>query len=317
MIEKWAKERKVDFQGALDGQEAINFHGVSNPLLKFHGCMTRGRLATLWTQGQLGEPAVQAKVTSCTQWITQNLPGKHLVVVGFWTDWGYLNDVLADAFTISTASSVTVVDPSSSAELRAKALRLWTKLTGLSHNFEHVSELGSDFLDELRTSYSASWAKKFYSLASPAATAAGIAVTPTPDGLTSDELYYLRQDAEGRPYNRAATLKEPAVGATLAALTHFELLHAGATKEGAWLRHGAISVRVVNGAGRELAEMRDSFREPASIPQSDYVVCAGAFELGTPAKLIEGGSPLSVVKPGSGGTSSWVTREAAQAALGI
>ena len=31
-----------------------------------------------------------------------NLPGRHLVVVGFWTDWGYLNDVLTEALTIET-----------------------------------------------------------------------------------------------------------------------------------------------------------------------------------------------------------------------
>jgi hypothetical protein len=60
------------------------------------------------------------------------------VVVGFWTDWGYLNDVLAGAFTINTALSVTVVDPSPATSLQTKAPLLWARLNSLSTIFEHV-----------------------------------------------------------------------------------------------------------------------------------------------------------------------------------
>src|SRR5439155_2376254 len=97
----------------------------------------RARETTLWTQGQLADPVVQERIQSCSQWMNLHLPGKHLVVVGFWTDWGYLNDVLADAFAINSASSVTVIDPSNTADLQAKAPTLWAKLNALSHVFEH------------------------------------------------------------------------------------------------------------------------------------------------------------------------------------
>jgi hypothetical protein len=317
MIEKWAKERKVSLQGALNGQEAVNFQAVSNPLVKFHGCMDRARRKTLWTQGQLAEPDVAATVTSCAQWITQNLPGKHLVVVGFWSDWGYLNDVLASTFAIQTAASVTVIDPCSAPDLEAKAPALWAKLNALSADFEHVQESGADFLDELREAFSVSWTKKFYNLGAGPAAAVGFAVPPSPGGLSIDELYNLRQDAEGRPYNRAATLREPVAAAGEAALTHYQLLHAGATQEGAWLRHGDRAIRVVNGAGQELEAMRDSYREPPSIAQPDYVVCAGAYDLGTPAHLISSGSTRSVVKAKPGGGAKWITRAAMNGALGI
>jgi len=317
MIEKWAKERRVSLQGALNGQEAVNFQTVSNPLVKFHGCMDRARTKTIWTKGQLVEPDVEATVTSCTHWITQNLPGKHLVVVGFWTDWGYLNDVLATAFTIQTASSVTVIDPSPAPDLEIKAPALWAKLNALSADFEHVQESGADFLEELREAFSMSWTKKFYGLSSEPAAAAGFAVAPSASGLTMDELYKLRRDAEGRPYNRAATLKEPVAAAGEAALTHYQLLHAGATQEGAWLRHGTNAIRVVNGAGQEVEAMRDSYREPPSISQPDYVVCAGAYDLGTPAHLISSGSTRSIVKAKPGGGAKWITRAAMNGALGI
>src|SRR5271156_5265565 len=30
---------------------------------------------------------VQARVASCSQWMNLHLPGKDLLIVGFWTDW--------------------------------------------------------------------------------------------------------------------------------------------------------------------------------------------------------------------------------------
>ena len=100
----------------------------------------------MWTQSQLAEPAVEERIRTCAEWMNLHLPGKHLVVVGFWTDWSYLNGVLANAFTINTASSVTVIDPSPTADLQAKAPNLWDKLTTLSNAFEHVRASGNDAL---------------------------------------------------------------------------------------------------------------------------------------------------------------------------
>jgi hypothetical protein len=171
LIERWAEERKIAMQGALTGQEAVDFASITSPLIKFHGCLQRGRELTLWTEGQLAHPVIQARVASCSQWMNLHLPGKHLIVVGFWTDWGYLNDVLANAFTIDSASSVTVIDPSPTADLQARAPNLWVKLNSLSLVFEHVQASGADALEELRTAYSKVWARKFYALvaAPPAA----------------------------------------------------------------------------------------------------------------------------------------------------
>jgi HIUase/Transthyretin family len=53
LIEQWANARKIALRGALNGQEAVNFADTPSPLLKFHGCLTRDREETLWTQGQL------------------------------------------------------------------------------------------------------------------------------------------------------------------------------------------------------------------------------------------------------------------------
>src|SRR5207244_1667355 len=63
MIESWAEERKIAMRGALTGQEAVTFNNTG-PLIKFHGCLHRDRERTLWTQGQLAESVVQARVAS-------------------------------------------------------------------------------------------------------------------------------------------------------------------------------------------------------------------------------------------------------------
>jgi len=319
MIELWAEERKVAMLGALTGQEAVTFHSVSNPLLKFHGCMQRAREQTLWTQGQLTEATAQARVKSCTDWMNLNLPGKHIVIVGFWTDWGYLNDVLSTALAIDNAASVTVVDPCSTACLQSKAPELWTKLNTMSHSFEHVRASGADFLEELRTEYSKTWVRKFYAFGAPLANAAGtpIAATANPDGLSCNDLYDLRRDAQGVPYTRAATLKAPTVDSAQAAFVHLKLLNAGAVKHGPWLEHAGRSIRVVNGAGQGLEEVKSRFKEPATMTQADFIVCAGALKLGVPAKLIPVGRSASVLRPAGGIGSEWLTHDEAEAALGI
>jgi hypothetical protein len=129
MIEQWANSRKIALRGALDGYEAVSFADTPAPLLKFHGCLTRDREETLWTQGQLTDAAVTARVVSCSDWMRVHLPGKDLLVAGFWTDWGYLNSALADAMNTQAFGSVTVIDPQDNVTLQGKAPSLWARLT--------------------------------------------------------------------------------------------------------------------------------------------------------------------------------------------
>ncbi|MFN3946275.1 MAG: hypothetical protein ACK4K7_15230, partial [Allosphingosinicella sp.] len=265
----------------------------------------------------LAEPAVQARIQSCAQWMNLHLPGRHLVVVGFWTDWGYLNDVLSDAFAITNARSVTVIDPTASAALRAKAPELWDKLTTLSAAFEHIQESGAEILEELRVAYSRSWARKFYALGQPLAAASGIAHTPLADALACDDLYNLRRDVEGVPYTRAATLRAPPADSAEAAFAHIELGNDGAVQAGAWLAHGGRTVRIVNGAGQGLSDMREAHKEPPNLVQPDIVLCAGAIDLGVPARLIATGKGASIVSPAPGGGAKWLTRTDARTELGL
>ena len=315
MIERWVQQRKISIDGAIDGHEATNFSGATSPLLKFHGCMQRRKEETLWTKVQLSDSTVSDRINSCSQWINLHLPGKHLVIVGFWTDWGYLNEVLANAFTITNALSVTVVDPCTEVELREKAPQLWQKLNALSGSFLHVQESGDTFLAELRLAYSKTWAKQFYALGKPSAAELGITTKPSPDALTTQDLYDLRRDAEGVPYTTAASQKSPHSSAGEAALTHIMFLDSGAIQSGAWLEIAGRKIRVVNGSGRELSDIRQSHKEPAAIEQPDIVLCAGAMDFGVPGRLIASGEGSSVVSPAPGGSAKWLTREQALSEL--
>lgn len=320
LIENWAFEKKVAMRGALTGIEARDFMRDSSPLIKFHGCMQRNRETTVWTKAQMNEQEIQNRIQTCSQWIALNLPGKHLVVTGFWTDWGYLNDVLATALAIRNAGSVTVVNPDSSQVLRAKAPVLWDTLTQMSGHFEHIETSADTFLNELRTAFSESWVRKFELRGQRAAAQSGAptgialnaAGAPVAQPTDVDDLYDLRRDIEGTSYSSAARMKEPPASATQVALVRQQLVDAGAMPERSWLRLSGRSIRVVNGGGRTLSEVRTLYREPPGTRQPDVTICAGADDLQVPVNLIRDGQNHSVVRPKGGTGSEWMTTEQAR-----
>jgi hypothetical protein len=321
MIEEWAHANKVAMRGAMDGQEAVRFADVTRPLMKFHGCLLRKPEETLWTKAQLTAPAVKQRVESCSMWMQLNLPGKDLLVVGFWTDWGYLNDVLATAMANQPFTSVTVIDPLDSAALQSKAPMLWAKLTAGGILFQHVQASGAEALEELRIAFSKVWGRKFYELGRPLLEAEGkvfgSASRDSLDTMECDHLYDFRRDAEGVPYNRAARKKEPAAEAAEAAFAHLLLIGSGAARDGAWYVRGGRSIRIVHGSGRALSTVREHYNEPPTAREADIIVCAGARDLGVPGSLISSGRGASVVRPAHGGGSRWLTLEQARGALGL
>jgi len=316
LIEHWARARKIDMQGALDGREALAFHETS-PLLKFHGCMWRLRKQTLWTQGQLGEPEIQQRIQACADWMKLMLPGKDLLVVGFWTDWGYLNEAFANAISATPFGSVTVVDLASIPDLQARAPTLWTTLNPGNTQFKHFQASGTDALKELRIEFSKVWLRRFFALAAPLLANEGRDCPPIDPKIACDDLYDSRRDAEGVPYNRAARTKEPVESSAQAAFVHHLLLQAGATQEGPWYRKGDRRIRVIHGAGQAMNSVRQRYDEPPATVQPDIVVCAGAMDLPVPGNLMRLGENQSVVRPLEGGPARWLTFEQARGELEI
>ena len=72
-----------------------------------------------------------------------NLRQKDLLVVGFWSDWEYLNAVIGAALIDVQPLSVTVIDLSPTNALEQKAPQLWEIAHAENVTFEHVQESGA------------------------------------------------------------------------------------------------------------------------------------------------------------------------------
>jgi hypothetical protein len=317
LIEQSAQLMKIAMIGALNGREALELTKDANPLIKFHGCLTRKR-ETLWTQGQLADPTIADRINSSSEWMRLQLPNKDLVVIGFWTDWGYLNDVLANALDTGGFNSVTVINRADAAGLEAKAPRLWAMLNAGTVTFLHVQGSSTEALEELRIAFSQFWLRRFYALGQPLVVDAGMAyVAMDPVMISIDDYYRCRGDAEGKPYNQAAQEKTPSGNAGQAAFFHHLLTQAGAARDGAWYLFRGRQIRILNGGGHGLNSVRERYKEPPASRQPDIVVCAGAVDLRMPGTIISSGTGMSVVRPGPGAGPIWLTLEQARAELGI
>src|SRR5260370_40886356 len=249
------------------------------------------------------------------------LPGKDLLVAGFWTDWGYLNSVLAVALNTQAFGSVTVVDPLDDATLQGKAPELWARLTMTGIQFQHIQASGDEVLEELRVSFSKVWGRRFFELARPLMEAEGrvfpSTTADTLDSLECEDLYNFRRDGEGVPYHRAARSKTPGRESGAAAVAHTLLLEAGAARDGAWYTYAGRRVRVVHGSGQVLSTGREQYKEPPTLPEADIIVCAGALDPAVPGSLISTATGKSMVRPAAGGRSRWLTLEHAKMEVGI
>jgi hypothetical protein len=318
LIERRAWDYGADFRGSLDGDEATARNRLQGPLLKFHGCSHRDPPSTVWAPSQLHDPAIVDRINKSKVWIAANLRQKDLLVVGFWSDWDYLNRVIGDALQGTDPLSVTVIDLSGAADLEQKAPDLWA----LSHQphvtFTHVQESGADALDELRHAFSESYLRQVLAAGRAAFEAAtGVGCDPAwlnVTGLDSESMYDWRRDAEGVPAGRPATTNRPRDGEALGCF-HLMLRRAGAVQQPQGYTLAGRRIRVINGAESILSSVAARFVEAPAVASADVFVAVGATELGLPAHVVRAGTPGSVVRPAAGG--EWLTFERAQVELGV
>lgn len=160
LIEQGASQLgEGDFEPSLDGASA-SITRAHSPLLKIHGCV-HDKDHTLWCQSQLWHgnsygPNIQLRkrLVSSRDWLIGNLAEKDLVIVGFWTDWPYLNKTLLACLRSLTPPFVVLVDKAPAEDLKKKAPRLWRWAERKSVQFKHVREGANEFMEELRRMYS-------------------------------------------------------------------------------------------------------------------------------------------------------------------
>ena len=160
LIERSAWDYGADFQGSLDGDEAILCGARQGPLLKVHGCSQRERRSTVWAPSQLTDPVIRDRIDKSKIWMAAELRQKDLLIVGFWSDWEYLNSIVGTALEGVAPRSVTVIDPLPTHELQVKAPELWDVAHGDNVVFEHVQESAAEALDQLRRAFSISFLRQ-------------------------------------------------------------------------------------------------------------------------------------------------------------
>lgn len=313
LIERCAWNYGADFVGSLDGDEATVANYKQAPLLKFHGCGHRDRSSTVWAGSQLEDLNIASRIEKSKVWMAANLRQKDLLVVGFWSDWDYLNQIVDGAIKSLDPLSVTVIDPSPTESLQAKAPGLWAIAHQPHVNFSHIQESGADALDQLRRAFSESYVRQVLAAGKAIFEAkTGAPCDPawlTVSGLDGEALYDWRRDAEGVPDGKPAMSKSPQ---NVEVLGYFHLLlrRAGASHQQQGYALGGQSIRVVNGAGTDVSIVAKRFVEAPTVPIADVFVAAGSIDLGLPSDVVRPGKVGSVVRPRAGGR--WLTMEQAQ-----
>lgn len=308
-----------DFRTALDGIEAIELPTHHRPLLKLHGCCHRDLKNTLWAHSQCASNLeLSRRLALSGDWLRGQLGGRDLVILGFWTDWDYLNDVLSTAVTGSEPRTVVLVDLDDAGVLEAKASVLWNWANQPGVDFYHVRESADAFLDELRVAFSQGFVRQVLASGTPVfASLFGGEAPPTAallECLVANDLYSLRKDLSGCASRCPARSRKPDTTMELAGAFILALLNAGGALRGTCFVLGERRIRVINSANQLLSGVKSEFSEHLGIARDcDTVICVGAIDDGAPGNLVRGEQETSIVRQGWGG--EWLTHESARGQL--
>lgn len=303
-----------DFQSALNGTEADELSTNHSPFLKLHGCHRRDRSNTLWSRSQLDtDTEIRRRIDNSTTWLRHRLAHQDVVVLGFSTDWEYLNQALTAALVGSEPRTVVIVDPLCRNQLEEKAPQLlqWAS----QQDFTHVPDDADVFLDELRLVFSQAFVRR--------ALDGGVghfnALFPTRDvhdmefvdTLTSDDLYSLRKDLAGCSSRQPARMREPDNTTHLVGAFVRAIMAAGGNVDGPNFTLRDEGIRVLNCPNRLLSDVQAEFTDDLRTSHScDAVICVGAVDAATPSDLVRGDEQDTIVRHGWNGR--WMTDDSAR-----
>jgi hypothetical protein len=304
-----------DLGCALDGDE-MNLPNAR--LLKIHGCCRKNKYQIVWTHDQLSGPKKVVKLvdglTRSANWLRAILPNRDLLILGFWSDWHYLNDVLIEKLGERNDRLVVLIDKAASSDLELKAPELWSWAS--SHeNFKHVQMDGAEFLDYLRREFSSKLLNALlFGAKDEFKQRFGSDFSGNEEfgGLTSAEYYELRRDASGKAPPGAAPDKNPSPEMMTTGVCHLWLRSVGGVLDGLRYRMPDKSlVRVINGLGRVMSYVQKRYaRSPDA--ESDYlIVVGGADDGGASPDIVRGQQPNTFVRRASKG--EWLPDTAAYA----
>lgn len=298
--------------------DAAAFYPENAPLLKIHGCWKSDRRQTVWAPSQLLCEPNQSRVAECSLWMEQQLLNRDLIIIGYFTDWDYLNALLERCLGSVQPSNVFVVDPSSTADLNGKAPALFSVGENAAGGFYHVQGSGADFLHELRKKWSVSYLRQvlsagFQLLQQYQDPRADMANCEPPEAEV-EALWAIRRDLEGVGPNDPCRTKKPYDDPTLGRMLHI-LRHGGANLEGTHWNLNGRKIRVIRGSGKALNEVAKAHEGSVSpLSAADITIATGARDFGLKPDIARSGTLPSVVRNQS---SRFLTDEQAEQELGI
>lgn len=279
-----------------------------SPLLKIHGCRSIPE-SMVWAPSQLKAPPVSERIAASTTWLNVRLLDRDLLIVGYWSDWDYLNGVLAATLGAVAPARVIVVDPSDSATFEVKAPNLYALGQRASTAFQHVQASGAEFLDSLRCAFSTSFLRRvLHSGVTEYSQIYGSAPNASwvePSSMNSDTLWQMRRDLEGRrpnePAKDRAPPNEPLIGLTL-----LQLQAKGAVADGPYWCLDGRRVRVLRAANKLLHQVEAEFeRETAPTVAPHIVIAVGAETYTLPSNIARADKQSTIAR---GSSSKWLTR---------
>lgn len=284
------------------------------PYLKVHGCsvLHRTRLETIWCREQLAAPSISQRMAHFQNWLSANLLGRDLLIVGFWTDWAYLSDVLATTIAAIGPNSVVLVDPSPPDVIETKAPDLWAWAHRPGITFLHVQQSASEFLAELRAWFSRVFLKRLLDDARPTHEAL-FGSPPSAHARALDTqplsyLYALRRDLTGVTRNRPVRVHVPHPAFRIHTALHARLLERGATYDGHVYNFNGQHLRLLSGGGQLVSALKEQRSGEPPLPiVLDRVVCIGAVEDPGAVSIVRPTTVPGVIRGGAGG--SWTAED--------
>lgn len=310
---------QIDFDAVIDGNK-LNDYRPYKPLLKIHGCRDKEKEATVWCVSQLDTAPIKDRLEVSKEWLTAQLRNRVLLIIGFWTDWKYLNEILLKTVGKVEPRLVVLVDPDTGESIKAKATQLWEWANQRQVQFHHERAEGAPFLRSLRSAYSASFLNRLLNDSAGRHAEltgnAGPAVSIARDEVTADDYYELRRDTCGVPRGHPVKEKRHPQASRWSGVMMRILLQRGAQLEGPYFRlHGAL-YRVRQADMPLSAAKAQLSGEPQDPIPINYTICAGARpDGGAPSHLVRDTAEDGQGIVRGGQKSTWLTLEQAIAHL--
>lgn len=289
----------------------------AGPLLKIHGCRVIDPANMVWARGQISVPPVNDRISWSSTWLQGRLTNKDLLIVGYATDWDYLNDVLERALGAVNPSRVIVVDLADEVAFQGKAPQLH-RIASSSGQHLHVRASGDAFLAGLREQFSRAFIRGvLHSGASVVEESRAVPahVKDLPVGIDNKTLWQIRRDLEGCLPNNPCQMSAPPGTEQSVGMTLVEMRLAGAVLEGAYWRLQERLVRVIRCPNAALHRVKESYRrEMAPVAAPDFVVAVGAEACQLPGNIARPSGDGSIAR---GADPQWLTRTEAVEEFGL